>query len=184
MGKIQVTFHLQTCKDVNWQMYPFPFESSKVLAKINTEKQRFIVPCSGRTLPVPHLGPPTAPRRTASAALAQARESSGRGFPVASMAQPPMSLCWKSISRAVAFSTTLRILIASAVTSGPTPSPANTQMVFFVMTVLGSGSNFSGIYFRRRSGAAPTEQKSAPQNRNGGDRHSFSPGISRGEREF
>src|SRR5277367_2873945 len=39
MGKIQVTFHLQTCKDVNSQMYPFPFESSKVLTKINTGKK-------------------------------------------------------------------------------------------------------------------------------------------------
>src|SRR5271170_282109 len=109
------------------------------------KNRELVLPCSGRTLPVPHLGPPTAPRSTASAALAHARESSGRGFPVASIAQPPMSLCWKSISRPVAFSTTLRTLIASAVTSGPTPSPANTQIVFFVMICLWSDSNF----FRR-----------------------------------
>lgn len=32
-------------------------------------------PCSGRTAPVPHSGPPTAPRRTALAALARARAS-------------------------------------------------------------------------------------------------------------
>lgn len=42
-------------------------------------------PCSGRTLPVPHFGPPMAPRRTASADWAALRAESVRGEPVASM---------------------------------------------------------------------------------------------------
>lgn len=45
----------------------------------------FSRPCSGRTAPVPHSGPPMAPRRTASADLAAARASSVRGEPVLSM---------------------------------------------------------------------------------------------------
>merc|ERR1712070_41975 len=36
------------------------------------------MPCSGRTLPVPHLGPPMAPRSTASAFLAALSASSVR----------------------------------------------------------------------------------------------------------
>jgi len=43
-------------------------------------------PCSGRTVPVPHFGPPTAPRNTASAFLHAVRTSSVRGEPVASIA--------------------------------------------------------------------------------------------------
>lgn len=43
------------------------------------------MPCSGRTLPVPHSGPPMAPRRTAEAALAASRASSVRGVPWALM---------------------------------------------------------------------------------------------------
>lgn len=43
------------------------------------------MPCSGRTLPVPHFGPPMAPRRTASAALAASRAAVVRGSPVASI---------------------------------------------------------------------------------------------------
>lgn len=42
-------------------------------------------PCSGRTAPVPHLGPPTAPRRTASADWAAERAESVRGFSWASI---------------------------------------------------------------------------------------------------
>lgn len=43
------------------------------------------MPCSGRTLPVPHFGPPIAPRRTASAALAASRAWVVKGSPVASI---------------------------------------------------------------------------------------------------
>lgn len=43
------------------------------------------MPCSGRTLPVPHFGPPMAPRRTASADLAASRAAFVRGSPVASI---------------------------------------------------------------------------------------------------
>ena len=45
----------------------------------------FSRPCSGRTAPVPHLGPPMAPSRTASADLAASRASSVSGLPLASM---------------------------------------------------------------------------------------------------
>ena len=47
--------------------------------------RNFSSPCSGRTEPVPHLGPPMAPRRTASAAFAAESVSSVRGVPWASM---------------------------------------------------------------------------------------------------
>ena len=43
------------------------------------------MPCSGRTFPVPHFGPPIAPRRTASAALAASRALAVKGSPVASI---------------------------------------------------------------------------------------------------
>lgn len=43
------------------------------------------MPCSGRTLPVPHLGPPMAPRRMASAAFAASRAFDVSGSPVASI---------------------------------------------------------------------------------------------------
>jgi hypothetical protein len=43
------------------------------------------MPCSGLTFPVPHLGPPMAPRSTASAALAASRALAVRGSPVASI---------------------------------------------------------------------------------------------------
>ena len=43
------------------------------------------MPCSGRTAPVPHFGPPIAPRRTASADLAASRAAAVRGSPVASI---------------------------------------------------------------------------------------------------
>ena len=43
------------------------------------------MPCSGRTFPVPHFGPPIAPSRTASAALAASRALEVRGSPVASI---------------------------------------------------------------------------------------------------
>src|SRR5579862_1838430 len=111
--------------DVSWQTCPSPCEFSGVLQLDHFLSQKLT--CSGRTRPVPHFGPPTAPRRTASAALAQARVSSGRGLPVASIAHPPINLCWNSIDKSVCFSTNFRILIASAVTSGPTPSPSSTQ---------------------------------------------------------
>jgi hypothetical protein len=43
------------------------------------------MPCSGRTFPVPHFGPPMAPRRIASADLAASRACVVRGSPVASI---------------------------------------------------------------------------------------------------
>ncbi|MNW01257.1 hypothetical protein D3C71_1968710 [compost metagenome] len=55
-------------------------------------------PCSGRTLALSHLGPPTAPSRTASDARQAAFVSSGRASPVASMAAPPIR-CWLNSKR-------------------------------------------------------------------------------------
>ncbi|MNE85942.1 hypothetical protein D3C80_1829930 [compost metagenome] len=53
-------------------------------------------PCSGRTLALSHLGPPTAPSRTASEARQAALVASGRASPVASMAAPPIRCSEKS----------------------------------------------------------------------------------------
>ena len=42
-----------------------------------------------------HFGPPTAPNKTESAFLHSSKVSSGRHFPVASMAQPPANTLLK-----------------------------------------------------------------------------------------
>src|SRR3954468_14219684 len=83
-------------------------------------------PCSGRGFAgsvVSHCGPPTAPRRMASASRHPARVSSGRGEPVASMAAPPIRY-----SENVNPSSALRTSTAEATTSGPIPSPGRRAM--------------------------------------------------------
>src|SRR3954447_22352166 len=83
-------------------------------------------PCSGRGFAgsvVSHRGPPTAPRRMASASRHPARVSSGRGEPVASMAAPPIR-----DSENVNPSSALRTSTAEATTSGPIPSPGRRAM--------------------------------------------------------
>ena len=55
------------------------------LPKVPISLRSLRMPCSGRTAPVPHLGPPMAPRSTASAFFAAVRASSVRGEPVASI---------------------------------------------------------------------------------------------------
>src|SRR5439155_13005528 len=78
-------------------------------------------PCSGRGRfgsVVSHLGPPTAPSRTASAARQPAKVSSGSGDPVASIAAPPIEY-----SENVKSSSALSTSTAEATTSRPIPSP-------------------------------------------------------------
>src|SRR4051794_376643 len=83
-------------------------------------------PCSGRGRlgsVVSHLGPPTAPRRTASASRQAASVSSGSAVPVASIAAPPIGCSENSkLSKARRTST------AEATTSGPIPSPGSSAM--------------------------------------------------------
>src|SRR5947209_7090950 len=90
-------------------------------------------PCSGRGLSgsvESHLGPPTAPSRTASASRQPAKVSSGRGLPVASMAAPPTRYSVNS-KPSIARSTST----AEAMTSGPIPSPGSRAMVALMCAV-------------------------------------------------
>uniref|UniRef100_A0A7V1ZIF4 Serine/threonine protein kinase n=1 Tax=Thermoanaerobaculum aquaticum TaxID=1312852 RepID=A0A7V1ZIF4_9BACT len=74
-------------------------------------------------------GPPTAPKRTASASRQSRKVASGSGSPVRSMAAPPTSPSL-SLSFKPAFSATLsRTRTAAAVTSGPMPSPGSTAIL-------------------------------------------------------
>src|SRR5574343_819746 len=81
-----------------------------------------------------HCGPPTAPSRMASASRASLRVASGYGSPVASTAQPPSRASSISNLRSSAF----RTRTASAVISGPMPSPGKTQ-IFMVYSSCFSG---------------------------------------------
>src|SRR3954454_22229785 len=84
-------------------------------------------PCSGRggcASGVSHFGPPTAPRRTASAARQPAKVSSGSGDPVASIAAPPIEYS-ENVKSPSALSTST----AEATTSRPIPSPGRRAIV-------------------------------------------------------
>jgi len=65
---------------------------------------------------------------TASAALALARVSSGSGEPVSSMAMPPRSASSKVNVTSWRTPIAPRTLTASAVISGPMPSPGSRQI--------------------------------------------------------
>ena len=80
-----------------------------------------------------HLGPPTAPRYTASAFWQASTVAAGRGSPVASMAAPPMRAGTKSNSWPNFLATASRTATPWATISGPMPSPGNRQMVFFIL---------------------------------------------------
>ena len=80
-----------------------------------------------------HLGPPTAPRYTASAFRQASTVAAGRGSPVASMAAPPMRAGTKSNSWPNFLATASRTATPWATISGPMPSPGNRQMVFFIL---------------------------------------------------
>ena len=77
------------------------------------------------------MGPPTAPKRTASAALAEATVASGRGTPVASIAQPPMSCLSYSISKPNFLAAASNTSTAASTISTPMPSPGS--RVIFMM---------------------------------------------------
>ena len=88
-------------------------------------------PCSGRTLPTPHLGPPTAPSRIACASLHAARVAGGSGSPVASIAAPPKSYACSSSLHEDDFSETRwSTREACSTTSGPIPSPGRTAILY------------------------------------------------------
>src|SRR5436190_489191 len=90
-------------------------------------------PCSGRGRfgsVVSHLGPPTAPSRTASAARQPAKVSSGSGDPVASIAAPPIEY-----SENVKSSSALSTSTAEATTSRPIPSPGRRAIVALMAAV-------------------------------------------------
>src|SRR5882672_3483523 len=85
--------------------------------------------CSGRLSrgKASYLGPPTAPKRTASAFFASASVASGIGSPPLSKAAPPTGACSSSSLRP-SRPKAPRTLTASAMTSGPTPSPGRTAI--------------------------------------------------------
>src|SRR3954452_11470154 len=96
-------------------------------------------PCSGRGRlgsVVSHFGPPTAPRRTASAARQPAKVSSGSGDPVASIAAPPIEYS-ENVKSPSAWSTST----AEATTSRPIPSPGRRAIV----ALMAAGSLASGL---------------------------------------
>src|SRR4249919_647721 len=89
-------------------------------------------PCSGRGAlgsVVSHLGPPTAPSRTASEARQAASTSSVRAVPWASIEQPP-SRRWSNSNSPSDSSS----CCAAATISGPIPSPGRTTMRGGVLT--------------------------------------------------
>ena len=87
------------------------------------------MPTSGRTAPLSHFGPPTAPKNTASDARQASRVSSGYGSPTASIAAPPKSCSVNSSEKPWALAAPSSTRIAACVTSGPIPSPGRTVIV-------------------------------------------------------
>src|SRR6266404_1470127 len=78
------------------------------------------------------FGPPTAPRKTASAFRQASSVSFGSGVPAASMAAPPIGSSRNSNSWLNSCAVSRRIVAAARVTSGPIPSPGSRTMVFFI----------------------------------------------------
>src|SRR4051812_37836925 len=109
------------------------------LAKSPSPSRRPSSPCSGRgrcASVVSHFGPPTAPRRTASASRQPAKVSSGSGDPVASIAAPPIEYS-ENVKSPSAWSTST----AEATTSRPIPSPGRRAIV----ALMAAGSLASGL---------------------------------------
>ncbi len=87
--------------------------------------------CSGRIFPgrVSHLGPPTAPRITASLFLHTWMVSFGRGSPVASIAHPPARRVLYSNVCPYIWPTLSKTLSPWLIISGPIPSPGITAIL-------------------------------------------------------
>src|SRR5664279_1349001 len=104
--------------------------TGRTLAKRPSALRMPSSPCSGRTFArgVSHAGPPTAPRSTASLARQSATVSSGSGFPVASMAAPPISADVVSNECPHRSATASSTRTPCATTSGPMPSPGSSAI--------------------------------------------------------
>ncbi|KAG5301967.1 hypothetical protein I7I48_02150 [Histoplasma ohiense] len=89
-----------------------------------------------------HFGPPTAANKTASASNAACFTKSVRGVPWASMLHPPISSVRRAKVR-VCEEKTERTLTASAVISGPIPSPGRTRTLWVTI----SGCVYGGYIY-------------------------------------
>ncbi|MNR30013.1 hypothetical protein D3C85_1474400 [compost metagenome] len=81
-----------------------------------------------------HFGPPTAPSNTASAARARSRVSSANGTPCLSMAAPPITSWLNSKPRANLSLASSSTLTASAMISGPIPSPGRIRICLLMLS--------------------------------------------------
>ncbi len=90
----------------------------------------FSKPRSGRIArsKASHLGPPTAPKSTASTSRANAKVESAKGTPCLSIAAPPSSPSTSSKPRLNFSLANSKALTASDIISGPMPSPGNTRI--------------------------------------------------------
>src|SRR5882672_110624 len=82
-----------------------------------------------------HLGPPTAPNSTASAACASLIVSSVTGTPSASNAAPPTSARSMAKERPRFFASQWMTRSVSAITSGPMPSPGRSRILYVMSSV-------------------------------------------------
>ena len=121
----------------------------------------------GRTLAfgLSHFGPPTAPRRSASAVSATCRSSSRIATPCASIAQPPAAISSHSMvkpKRLPAASSTRR---AEATTSGPTPSPgmATTRWSNMPLRCCSGSAALSAVKLTASPRAIPSSVRSPRQ---------------------
>ncbi len=80
-----------------------------------------------------HFGPPTEPNRIASEALQISTVFSGNALPSSSMAMPPTLAKVRSKATSYLCSTASRTFKASAMTSGPIPSPDNTATLYVLL---------------------------------------------------
>ena len=94
-----------------------------------------------------HLGPPTAPRRTASASLHAASVASGRQSPHWSYAAPPTGCSAISKRCPNRRATALSVLTASVTIPGPMPSPGRIAIFAFICF-----PSFYILHFRFSSG--------------------------------
>ena len=109
--------------------------TGRMLANNPKDFLSFNKPCSGLTFAegsLSYLGCPIDPNNIASEDMQSSSVSSGKGFPVLSIAIAPTLASSKinvwSNSEAIAFNT----LIASLVTSGPIPSPGRVAIFNFI----------------------------------------------------